>query len=294
MLVADRDGLRVRQAAGEVERRLGVADFEARALPALLGKSLTARIAALVQSGGNGSFIGQLTTTSGELLDVSAHLSGAYVVVELEPAQAATLPASLVLDRLEVASSGFEGAATVLALCDRAAKEFRELTGFDRVMVYQFLDDDVGRVVAEDRRDNLRSFLNHHFPGTESRVRPAPSTCAIYPVSYARYLCSIAAIAASGRHSRPARHERQQPAQRGANSSAIPPQYGSPGLGLDFHRERRPVVGPDRLPSRHAAADDLGCPRHLPRPGRCAGAADQGQGGGDELPSAHSAARSRG
>ena len=34
-------------------------------------------------------------------------------------------------------------------------------------MVYQFLDDDVGRVVAEDRRDDLRSFLNHHFPGTD-------------------------------------------------------------------------------------------------------------------------------
>lgn len=167
MLVVDPAGLQVCRAAGDIERRLGLTDFESRPLSALLGETLTARIAAFVQSGGDGSFIGQLTTISGEFLDVSAHLSGAYVLVELEPAQVATLPASLVLDRLEAASAGFERAATMAVLCDRAAKEFRQLTGFDRVMVYQFLDDDVGRVVAEDRREDLRSFLNQHFPGSD-------------------------------------------------------------------------------------------------------------------------------
>jgi chemotaxis family two-component system sensor kinase Cph1 len=34
-------------------------------------------------------------------------------------------------------------------------------------MVYRFLDDDVGTVLAEDRRADMRSFLNHHFPASD-------------------------------------------------------------------------------------------------------------------------------
>ncbi len=45
--------------------------------------------------------------------------------------------------------------------------EFRALTGFDRVMVYHFLEDGAGRVVAEDRREDLHSFLHQHFPATD-------------------------------------------------------------------------------------------------------------------------------
>ncbi|NKX17019.1 hypothetical protein HGG75_22375 [Ochrobactrum pseudogrignonense] len=44
---------------------------------------------------------------------------------------------------------------------------FRKLTGFDRVMIYQFLEDASGVVVAEDGNDNYPSFLNHHFPASD-------------------------------------------------------------------------------------------------------------------------------
>ena len=85
---------------------------------------LTARIAALVQSGGNGSFIGQLTTTSGGSW-MSAPTSAVLMwLVELEPAQAATLPASLVLDRLEVAASGFEGPRRYLRFATGPPRNF--------------------------------------------------------------------------------------------------------------------------------------------------------------------------
>jgi len=176
MLVADRGALRVSHAAGDVESRLGFVSWEGKALAALLGEALGARIRALLQpgaSGGfpgaNGGFIDQLHTAKGELLDVSAHPSGPYVFIEFEPASKEPMPASLaslVLDGLEAAAAGFEQAATLQALCDRAATEFRRVTGFDRVLVYQFVDDDVGRVLAEDRRDGQRSFSNHHFPAS--------------------------------------------------------------------------------------------------------------------------------
>jgi light-regulated signal transduction histidine kinase (bacteriophytochrome) len=68
------------------------------------------------------------------------------------------------LNRLAAAARGFEAAASLTALYDRAAVAFRQLTGFDRVMIYRFLDNEAGKVVAESKRDDLHGFLNHHFP----------------------------------------------------------------------------------------------------------------------------------
>jgi light-regulated signal transduction histidine kinase (bacteriophytochrome) len=86
---------------------------------------------------------------------------------------------------LDAAGSSFERAVDLRELCDRAAAAFRELTGFDRVMIYRFLDDDSGVVLAEARSAELGSFLNHHFPASDipaqarslyvrSRVRVIP------------------------------------------------------------------------------------------------------------------------
>jgi len=169
MLVADLGSLIVRHVAGDVGQRLGVTEWAGQALDALLGEALAGRVVALLEQNSRG-FAGQIETPDGELLDVSAHPSGAFLIVELEPASEVPLPASLaslVLEELETAAAGFEQAPTLQALCDLAAVEFRRVTGFDRVMVYHFLDDEAGRVLAEARRDDLQSFANHHFPASD-------------------------------------------------------------------------------------------------------------------------------
>ena len=60
MLVAELDGLYVRHAAGEVERRLGIAGGHGQPLGALIGGVLAAKVAALVKPGGMGGFAGKL------------------------------------------------------------------------------------------------------------------------------------------------------------------------------------------------------------------------------------------
>jgi light-regulated signal transduction histidine kinase (bacteriophytochrome) len=167
MLVADVDGFRVRHVAGEVEQRLGVAGWQGQPLSALIGEGLSAEVAALVKPGGMGGFAGKLQAHTGEVLDVSAHLSGSYVIIELEAASTEGLSAALLMDRLAAAAAGFERATSLTALCESAAVEFRRLTGFNRVMVYRFLDDGAGKVLAETRRSDLHSFLNHHFPASD-------------------------------------------------------------------------------------------------------------------------------
>lgn len=180
MLVVKPDGLTVEFAAGELEHRLGITDWHGQTLTALIGDVLNNRVAALIQRDCIAGFIGQLHTKRGETLDVSVHFTHAklalslnqplgtgFIIIELEPAANERLPASLVLDELSAAAAIFERSASLNTLYHRAAGEFRRLTGFDRVMVYRFLENDLGKVVAEDRREGTRSFFNHHFPASD-------------------------------------------------------------------------------------------------------------------------------
>ncbi|MFQ4145815.1 ATP-binding protein [Chlorogloeopsis sp. ULAP02] len=46
-------------------------------------------------------------------------------------------------------------------------QEIRNLTGFDRVMVYQFDSQGAGKVIAETKQDHLPSYLELHYPATD-------------------------------------------------------------------------------------------------------------------------------
>ena len=71
------------------------------------------------------------------------------------------LPAlNLTLGRLLAADS-------TLDLCQGVAEQVRELTGFDRVAIYRFIDDGSGHVIAETRRSDLAPWLGLHYPATD-------------------------------------------------------------------------------------------------------------------------------
>ncbi len=167
MLVAEADGLVVRNVAGDVEGRLGVADWMGQPLARLIGAALTAEAIAIVAPGAGGSFAGQFETVTGETLDVTVHLSGLYIIIELEPASAEGLSAARVMDRITAAAAALAQASSIIGVCDLAAVEFRGLTGFDRVMVYRFNEDGAGEVLSEERLSGTHSFLHHHFPESD-------------------------------------------------------------------------------------------------------------------------------
>ncbi|PZA08670.1 MULTISPECIES: ATP-binding protein [unclassified Meiothermus] len=60
-----------------------------------------------------------------------------------------------------------EGAPTLDGLVQVAAQVVREISGFDRVMIYRFAPDASGEVIAEARRADLFSFLGHRFPESD-------------------------------------------------------------------------------------------------------------------------------
>lgn len=163
LLIARLPDLTVVAGAGNIEAWL-THDWLGRSLDELLRQSVAEKLDAYAT--GSTIALDDVRGTT-QTFVVVAHRSPGMLIVELEPAPA-SMPSSIdVLSAMEEAAATFEQAFGLRELCERAARTFRHLTGFDRVMVYRFLDDDAGVVVAEDRDPAADSFLNQHFPASD-------------------------------------------------------------------------------------------------------------------------------
>ncbi|XP_075106270.1 phytochrome E-like isoform X1 [Nicotiana tabacum] len=96
------------------------------------------------------------------------------IVIDLEPANSSD-PALLLagavqsqklavrsISRLQSLPGGDIG-----VLCDTVVEDVQKLTGYDRVMVYKFHDDNHGEVLSEIRRSDLEPYLGLHYPATD-------------------------------------------------------------------------------------------------------------------------------
>ncbi|WP_207420375.1 ATP-binding protein [Desertivirga brevis] len=52
-------------------------------------------------------------------------------------------------------------------ILSRAASIVKQLIGYDRVMIYKFMEDAHGKVVAEARNEDLEPFLDLHYPASD-------------------------------------------------------------------------------------------------------------------------------
>ncbi|MDT5114306.1 MAG: two-component system, chemotaxis family, sensor kinase Cph1 [Mycobacterium sp.] len=78
-------------------------------------------------------------------------------------------------------------ASTLTELYAIAARAVRDLTGFDRVMVYRYDKEYNGEVVAESKREDLNSFLGLHYPSTDI---PAQAR-ALYEKNWIRLISDV-------------------------------------------------------------------------------------------------------
>lgn len=166
LLVLDRDTLEIRHAAGDVAGLLGAETWIGVSVGAVLGDPIARNIAAVTASGSSGGFVGNLRVAD-RAFDVSATFQTDKVLIEVEPGLDQPLTGAQILAQLEAAAAAFERCPGLQTLYDRAATEFRRLTGYDRVMVYRFGDDDAGEVLAESRAPQVQAFLNHRFPASD-------------------------------------------------------------------------------------------------------------------------------
>lgn len=99
------------------------------------------------------------------LFDLAVHVSGRSIIIELEPH-----PPSARTDYLSYVRPMIERvdkAETVETVCDAAVRQLRALTGFDRVMVYKFLDDESGTVISEATKSGMETFKGLRYPASD-------------------------------------------------------------------------------------------------------------------------------
>jgi GAF domain-containing protein len=139
-----------------------------RALGTALADLLGAEAAAQIGGAAGGPQRGTtLLSVAGH--DVLVHDSGGTLVAELLRQQGGTRPLTFTdtYRRAQSALSELNEGLSYERLLEVAVRRVRELTGFDRVMLYRFDADWNGEVVAEDRREDLNSFLGLHYPSTD-------------------------------------------------------------------------------------------------------------------------------
>jgi len=100
--------------------------------------------------------------------DGIVHRQKALIVLELEPKQKSQKADCFEFyQRVKGTITKIQKAPTLLEMSEAVVKEVRKVTGFDRVMVYQFDADGSGRVIAEDRADALTPYLGLHYPPSD-------------------------------------------------------------------------------------------------------------------------------
>lgn len=121
---------------------------------------------------------------------LAAYVSGPYWVLELEPVNPHEDTLS-VRSMLKHAYKEMRQARTPDSLLNALTAQLRQLSGFERVMVYQFDADWHGQVVAEAVGSRLPSMLDHHFPASDI----PPQARAMYSVNPLRLIVSSTASA---------------------------------------------------------------------------------------------------
>jgi light-regulated signal transduction histidine kinase (bacteriophytochrome)/CheY-like chemotaxis protein len=173
MLVLDADTLEIIQAAGDTSRLLGVP------LGELLGQSAATlfRPDQIENLRGLAAALGlvkprhlldpQLRVIAGQPLDASLHRSVGSLVLEFEAAEPSDRFAADPLTGVQEMVRGFDDSSSLQALCHLAAERVRNVARYDRVLVYRFMQDGSGWVIAESREPHLEPFLDLHYPAAD-------------------------------------------------------------------------------------------------------------------------------
>lgn len=110
----------------------------------------------------------QTSNINKRLWQIRFHQTDNLVLLELE-----TISAQENHNLSELIENIYQGIAFIEATTSTqewanvVAKQIKQITGFDRVMIYRFLLDDSGVVIAEAKNPQLVSYLGLHYPATD-------------------------------------------------------------------------------------------------------------------------------
>lgn len=219
MLTLSPAELVVQQASANLERWIGMAaqDAVGRPLAQVLGETAAARVVAELDANpalARPAYIGTVTADNGAHFDVLAHAWDSLLILEFEGVERRRAADfrhlyPVIGDYLVKVNQP----ASIAEMSELAARRVREVSGYGRVLVYQFDADGHGRVLAESKDEGYDSYLGQHFPASDvpaqaralytlSPIRviqdanyvPAPLVPALNPITGARNDLSFASL----------------------------------------------------------------------------------------------------
>lgn len=104
--------------------------------------------------------------------DFCLYRTGGRLYIEIEPNERDALQGQQPLALAQGMINRLAGTADMEEFFDRAVQQMRSMTGFDRVMIYRFMHDGSGEVIAEARRSGMEAYLGLHYPASDI---PAPA-----------------------------------------------------------------------------------------------------------------------
>jgi light-regulated signal transduction histidine kinase (bacteriophytochrome)/CheY-like chemotaxis protein len=173
LLVLETETLEILQAAGDTKTLLGlgIQELLGRSAATLFRSDQVEKLHALVKTHDLAKprhLLDPLLRVMPDCpLDASLHRSGEALVLEFEAADTMDRFAADPLAGVHEMVQGMDEAATLHALCQFAADRVRNVAQYDRVLVYRFMQDESGLVIAESREKHLEPLLNLHYPAAD-------------------------------------------------------------------------------------------------------------------------------
>jgi light-regulated signal transduction histidine kinase (bacteriophytochrome)/CheY-like chemotaxis protein len=106
-------------------------------------------------------------TYQNHIFEGTIHYQDQGLILEIEPISQTNLGVPSFYQLLKPTMTKIQSVDNFVDFLKVTVKEIRRMTGYDRVMIYQFAPDESGIVVAEDKIDEIESYLGLHYPATD-------------------------------------------------------------------------------------------------------------------------------
>lgn len=174
LLVVSKSQLQVVQASDNVEQHLGVPVNElleqplSSFIPANQYKELNSRIDRQLNHEKIPFDLSFKTGDETRNLMALVHPKDEYILIELEPnAEASKKSFAGLYQHIKYITNLLKQAADTREAAQFAAVELKQLSGFDRVLVYQFDPQWNGIVIAQAKEDDMDDYLDLRFPASD-------------------------------------------------------------------------------------------------------------------------------
>lgn len=168
LIATSADWIIQRAANTHASLKMDPADLPGKPLATILGKqaisTIRSRIALLRSGDAVERVFGVPLRDGGAPHDIAVHFSGNAVVIECEPAKGDEAEAS---STVRSSLARLAASRDVPSLLNEAARQFRSLMGYNRVMVYRFGGDGSGEVVAQSVTAEVDGYMGLTFPATD-------------------------------------------------------------------------------------------------------------------------------